>query len=134
MQPAVLYIPYATYSHEKTGGIITFALFEEGGLLENKRNFEEDEPILASINEASVDENSDEESISTDNLEDIWDGRYVHLNINARYARLKILDHIRQTQNEWKVSELSENKIVKGLHKVFKAVVKKLNISLPTLG
>ena len=27
MQPAVSYITYATYSHEQTGGIITFAQF-----------------------------------------------------------------------------------------------------------
>ena len=117
MRPSVLYIPYATYSHEKTGGIITFALFEEGGLLENKRNFEEDEPILASINEASVDENSDEESISTDNLEDIWGANYAHLNINVRDARLKIRDHTKQTQNELKGAKLSAKSMGKGLKK-----------------
>ena len=30
---AVTYTPYATYFKEKTGNIITFAQFEEGGLL-----------------------------------------------------------------------------------------------------
>ena len=33
MRPAVSYIPCAEYSKEKTGGIITFAQFEEGDLL-----------------------------------------------------------------------------------------------------
>ena len=37
----VLYIPYATSSHEQTDEIITFAHFEEGNLVENKRNIEE---------------------------------------------------------------------------------------------
>ena len=37
-RPAVLYIPYATSSHEKTRNIITFAQFEEGNLLGNERN------------------------------------------------------------------------------------------------
>ena len=31
--PAVSYIPCATYSKEKAGDVITFAQFEEGGLL-----------------------------------------------------------------------------------------------------
>ena len=33
MQPAVLYILYTASSHEKIGNNITFARFEEGGLL-----------------------------------------------------------------------------------------------------
>ena len=33
MRPDVTYTPYATSSREKTGNIITFAQFEEGGLL-----------------------------------------------------------------------------------------------------
>ena len=36
--PAVLYTPYATSSHEQTDNIITFEQFEEGDLVENKRN------------------------------------------------------------------------------------------------
>ena len=41
MQSTVLYIMYATSSHEKNGKIITFAQFEEGGLVENEFNEEE---------------------------------------------------------------------------------------------
>ena len=40
VQPSVLYIPYATPSHEQTGNIITFANFEEGNLVENEHNAE----------------------------------------------------------------------------------------------
>ena len=35
MRPAVLYIPYATSSHEQTGDILNFSKLEEGGLVEN---------------------------------------------------------------------------------------------------
>ena len=38
MKPAVLYTPYATYSKEKTGYIITFEQFEEGNLPSEYRN------------------------------------------------------------------------------------------------
>ena len=41
MRPAVTYKPYATSLREKTGNIITFAQFEEGGLLsETRKNTE----------------------------------------------------------------------------------------------
>ena len=33
MCPAVTYTPYATYSKEQTGYVITFAQFEEGNIL-----------------------------------------------------------------------------------------------------
>ena len=33
MQPEVLYIKYTTSYHEQTGNIITFAQFEDGGLV-----------------------------------------------------------------------------------------------------
>ena len=38
MRPDVSYIPCATYSKRKTGDIITFAKFEEGGLLSENRD------------------------------------------------------------------------------------------------
>ena len=46
MQPAVSYILYTASSHEQTGDLITFALFEEGTFAE------EDESISASIDES----------------------------------------------------------------------------------
>ena len=38
MQSSILYIIYATSSHEQTDDIIAFAKFEEGGLVENRHN------------------------------------------------------------------------------------------------
>ena len=62
-----------------------------------------------SIDESSAYNNFDEEYISTDTLEDIWYGNYVHPSINARYAILKLSYCISQAQSEWKVEELSAN-------------------------
>ena len=45
MQTAVFYIPYDASYLEQTDNIISFAQFEEGGLVENKCNAEEDESI-----------------------------------------------------------------------------------------
>ena len=38
MRPAVTYTPYAAYSKEQTGDVITFPQFEEGDLLNETRN------------------------------------------------------------------------------------------------
>ena len=97
-----MYIPYATSYHEKTGDIINFTQFEEGGLLENKLNLVEDRSISVSIYESSAADNSAYEYLSTGALKDIWDGSYLHPNINARGVILKIHDHIRQAISEWK--------------------------------
>ena len=47
---------------------------------------------------------------------------------------MKIRDHIRQTQNEWKGAELSEKIMGKVLHKLFKDVVNELRNAFPNLG
>ena len=39
-----------------------------------------------------------------DALEDIQDGIQINLEINARDARFKIRDHIKQTKNKQKIS------------------------------
>ena len=57
---------------------------------------------MTSIDQSSADDNSDEKSISKYDLEDVWDGIYVHQNINSRDASLKMRDHIKQSKNEWK--------------------------------
>ena len=41
MRPSVTYTPCATSYREQTGNIITFAHFEEGGLLSETRNYVE---------------------------------------------------------------------------------------------
>ena len=68
MRPSVLYILYATSYHEQTGGIINFAQFEEKYLVGKKRNTENDESILASIDESSTDDDYNEGSVSTNTL------------------------------------------------------------------
>ena len=57
---AVLYIPYATSSHEQTGNIITFSQFEEGCFLGNGHTLVKEESILDSIDELSEDDNFDD--------------------------------------------------------------------------
>ena len=66
-------------------------------------------------------------------LKDIWYGSQIHIDIIARDARLKILDHIKQTKIERKQEELSAKRMGKLLHKVFKADAKQLNNLLSTL-
>ena len=102
--------------------------------MENKRNVAEDESISYSFDELSTDDKSDDRSISMNDLEDVWYGNYVHIEINKRDFRLKICERIRQTQSEWTVVELLANSMGKVLHKVVKAVVTELNNSFPTLG
>ena len=88
---------------------------------------------MASINELYAENDSDDKSISMDDPEDIRDGNYVHPNINARYSRFKIRFGIRQVHSKWKGAEISSKMMGKGLHSVFKAIVKELNNSLPDL-
>ena len=57
---------------------------------------------MTSIDESSTDNESDDIYISTNALEDIWDGSQIHPIINARDSRFLICDRIKQTQNEWK--------------------------------
>ena len=129
-----MYIPYATSSHEKTGDIINYAQFEEDDLVENGFNAEEYKLISYSIDEFSTDDDPDDGSISTNALEEIWDGSKINLGIKARDARLKIHNPIRQNKNEWKGAWLSVNILGKGLHKVFNSVVNELNNVFPTMG
>ena len=66
---------------------------------------------------------SDDETISTEMLEDIRNGIESNPSVNRREACYKIRDRIKQIQMEWKVALLFTQNMVKGLHKVFKAVV-----------
>ena len=136
MRPAVTYTPYATYSKEKTGSVITFAPFEEGNIWTETRNHAEsgDESDNESIMMIEHDmeninygDESDHDLISTEMLEDICDVSQTHPNINRREARYKICDHIRQRQSEWKGELKSMQSMGKGLHKVFSTVVKDIS-------
>ena len=55
---------------------------------------------MASNDELSIDDDSDDGYISTNAIEDIWVGIQIHPDITTRYAKLKICDHTKQTQNE----------------------------------
>ena len=70
---------------------------------------------------------------STEMLEDIHDGSQYHLTVNQRVARYKIWDRMRQIQSEWKQA-LKATKMGKGLHKVFKTVVKYIFAIIATFG
>ena len=111
MRLAVAYILYATSSKEQTGNVITFAQFEEGGLLTETRNDTEsgDESDIESIMMSEQDmenldekEKFDDDHISTETLHDIRDGNQTHPKIDKREARLKIRDHIKQKKSQWK--------------------------------
>ena len=67
--------------------------------MENKHNVAEYKSILASTDESSTDDESDDRYISTNYLEGIRCGSQIHSEIKERYFRLKISDHIRLTQN-----------------------------------
>ena len=98
MQPAVSYILFNTSYHEQTGDIITFHSFKRG-FYYKKLNSEKDEPILASINGSSTDNDYDDRSISLKALEVIWNRSQIHPELNAGYYRLEICERIKQTQN-----------------------------------
>ena len=66
--------------------------------------------------------------------EDICYGFQIHPELYTRDARLKILDHVKQTINEWKGAELSYKSMGMFLHNVFKGVLNELDNALPTLG
>ena len=74
----------------------------------------------------SVDE-SNHELIYMEMLEDIRDGSQTHPNVNRREDRYKIRYCIKQIQSEWKGALNDFQRMGKGLHKVFKTVVKEIS-------
>ena len=114
MHPDVSYIPYATYSKEQTGHIITLAQFEESNLWSETRNdaeigdeSDDDSIIPPLLREEEMDMmdsgiESYDEPMYTEILEDICDGSQYHPKMNRREAHYKIRDRIKQIQSEWK--------------------------------
>ena len=91
MRLEVMYTPYATSLREQTGGVITFAHFEEGNILTETCNDAEsgDESDSKSIMMSKQDmenldsnDKSDHDMISTEILENIRDGSQSHTNVN----------------------------------------------------
>ena len=77
---------------------------------------------------------SDDEHMSTEMLEDICNGIQSHPGVKRRDARYKIHDRIKQIQSECKVPLKATRNMGKVLHNVFKAVVKEILQDLPPLG
>ena len=69
---------------------------------------------------------SDDEPMYVEMLEDIFDGSKSHTSVNRREEWYKICDHIKQSQMEYKGALLYMKNMGKGLHEVFKAVVNKI--------
>ena len=65
---SVSYITYTASSHEQTGNIITFAIFEEINLVLNKHNSEEYESMSSSIDDLSTYNDYDDGYMSTNAL------------------------------------------------------------------
>ena len=67
-------------------------------------------------------------------LEEIFDGSQSHPNVNKMEAHYKIRDRIRQIQSEWRGELKTTQNMGKGLHKLFKIIVKDISQDLPPLG
>ena len=143
ISPALTYTSYTTSSREQTGNIITFAQFEEKNILTKTRNDAEsgDKSDNKSIMMSEQDmhamnsgDESDNDLISTETLEDIRDRSQTHTNVNKREARYKIRDHVRKRQSEWKGALKSTQSMGKGLHKVFSTIVKDILQELTAFG
>ena len=101
---SVKYTPCATSSREQTGDIITFSQFEERNLLSEtcndaERGDKSDDdliiPTLLSKEEMDAMDYGDDsydENMSTDMLEEICDGSQSHPIFNSREGRYKIRD------------------------------------------
>ena len=77
---------------------------------------------------------SDDEHMFTEMLEDIHDVSQSHLGVNRRDAHYKIHDRIKQRQPEWKGALKSTQSMGKGSHKVFKTVLKDIFAIFTTFG
>ena len=119
-----------------------FAQFEEGNLLSESQNVWSETRDDAEIGNESDDDltippplrkeemdamssgdDSDDEPMYTEMLEDIHDVSQSHTGVNRREEHYKICDWIKQIQSEWKGALLSTQNMGKGLHKLFKLVV-----------
>ena len=86
------------------------------------------------MNAINSGDESDNDLIYTEMLEDIRDGSQTHPNVNRREACYKIRDSVRKRQLEWKGALKATLSMVKGLHKVFSTVVKDISQELTPLG
>ena len=146
MSPSVMYTPHTKSLREETVDIITFTRFKEGGLLYETHNDAEggDKSNDNSINpqliiEEEIDakdsgDESDNNPIYTEMLEDICDRSQYHPNVNRREAHYKIRDRFNQRQSEFTGSLKDMYNMVRGSQKVYKIVVKDIYQYLPPFG
>ena len=133
-------------SREKTGNIITFTHFLEGNISSKNYNnavssdeSDNDSIIPPLLRKETIDvldsgDKSDHNIINTEMSEDVRDWSQSHLNVNRREACYKIHDCIMQRKSEQKQALKYMRSISKGLHKVFKTVVKEISQKLQPLG
>ena len=72
--------------------------------------------------------------ISTEMFEENRGGSQSHPKVTSWEARYKICYRIKEKLSEWKLVLLSTRKMGKGLHKIFKTVVRENLRDLPPLG
>ena len=93
-------------------------------------------PLLSEEEMDAIDsgDESDRDIISTDMLEDLRDRSHSCPNVNRREARYKIRNRIKRIQSKWKGALKAMRNMSKGLHQLFKTVVKDISQDLPPLG
>ena len=77
---------------------------------------------------------SDHDPIYTEMLEYIHYGSKSHPSVNIREAHYKIRNLMKQKKSECKGALKATMNMGKGLHKVFKTVVREISQDLPPLG
>ena len=77
---------------------------------------------------------SDDEPVSTEMLDDIHERSQSCLNVNRREERYKICDSIKQRKSERKGALKATRNMGRYLHKVFRTVLKEISQDLPPLG
>ena len=70
----------------------------------NEQDVAEYKSILDSVDDSPTDGDSYDVYISTNAIEDICNGKYVHLYTNAINSRLKVREHISPIKIEWKLA------------------------------
>ena len=110
VRTSVTYTPCDTSSRVQTGDITTFTQFEEDNLLSETCNDAESgdksndisiiPPLLREekMDVMDSENESDDDPISTEMLEDICDGSQSHPNVNRTEACYKIRDSFKQRQ------------------------------------
>ena len=143
MRPTVTYTSYAMSSKEQTGDVITFAHFEEGGLISETCNDTEscdksdtESIMMSKKDKENLDETEkfDDDFISTETLHAIQNGNKTHPKIDKRGACLAIRFSFKQKKSQWKGALRATHKMGKGLHRVFSTILSEISQELTNFG